>query len=376
VGVFLSGGIDSSLLAALLQKQSTTPINTFTIGFNVAHRNEAEHAKRVANYLGTRHNECVLEADEAKRILPGWAKLYDEPFFDSSGIPTYLVSKIAAGQVKVVLSADGGDELFSGYNVYTGVMKHWAKRARFPKPLRDAICSGLSATPLESLGNLLDATPMPVALRRQLKFNVVWKAQRINDYLSAGTVGTLYERALSLWRTDELKGLLGGYEPFRELADAYPGAPEETLCLWDLHNYRPGDILTKVDRATMAVSIEGREPLLDHRVAEFAFRLPLHLRQGSLGPKHLLKKVLYRHVPRELVDRPKQGFAIPLLEWLHGDLGYLVDEYLNLDQIRAENILDADAVHKTVRAFKQGDDGQINKVWTLLAFQMWHEHWQ
>ena len=376
VGVFLSGGIDSSLLAALLQKQAATPINTFTIGFNADYVNEAGYAKRVADYLGTRHTECILDVGEAMRILPGWAKLYDEPFADQSGIPTYLVSKIAADQVKVVLSADGGDELFSGYNIYTSVIRHWGKRGRIPRLLRDAICLGLSATPMESLGNLLDVTPMPMALRRQLKLNTVWKARSIDNYLSADTAGMLYERSLSHWNPGELNGLLGGYEPFRESADAYPGALEETLCLWDLHNYLPGDILAKVDRATMAASIEGREPLIDHRVVEFAFRLPLHLRRGPLGPKHILKKVLYRHVPRELVDRPKQGFGIPLLEWLRGDLGYLVDEYLNLDRIREANILDGNTVHRTVRALRQGDDRAVNKVWTLLAFQMWHEQWQ
>jgi asparagine synthase (glutamine-hydrolysing) len=161
----------------------------------------------------------------------------------------------------------------------------------------------------------------------------------------------------------------------RETADVYSGAFADQMCLWDLHNYLPGDILTKVDRATMATSIEGREPLIDHRLVEFAFRLPMQLRRGSLGPKHLLRKVLYKHVPSEIVDRPKMGFGIPIAHWLRGDLSHLVNEYLAPSTIKRQSILNPLSVEKAVRAFRANDENATNRVWSLLAFQMWHEKW-
>jgi len=374
VGMFLSGGIDSSLVTALLQKHHGN-VHTFTIGFNEAGHNEAPHARRVAEYLGANHTERVLETDEAKRILPLWVRLYDEPFQDSSGIPTYLVSRIAGEQVKVVLSADGGDELFSGYNVYEGVLKHIAKRARIPASLQRAVVVAGNMLPLERIDQLIALSPLPGSMRTMLRENLTWRACGIHDYLSAPTDGAMYERAMRFWRPHDIQRLIGGYSRTREMADDYPGSFAEKMCLWDLHNYLPGDILTKVDRATMAVSIEGREPLIDHRLVEFAFRLPLSQRRGFLGPKHILRKILYKYVPQEMVDRPKMGFGIPLARWLRNDLSYLLDDYLNEADVRAQGVLDPKIVGRTVHAFRKGDDHSVNRVWTLLAFQMWREQW-
>ncbi len=375
VGVFLSGGVDSSVLAALLQKDRGNPIHTFTIGFNEAHVDESIHAKRVAEYLGTRHSELILGTDQAKHILPNWAKLYDEPFADNSGIPTYLVSRMAGEQVKVVLSADGGDELFSGYNVYNSVIRRWKLNDSLSKKSRKAVRAVLETVPFHFMDLLIDRLPLTTAQTGFLKNQTIWKAQRLIDLISSNSSGSYYENSISFWKSCEINELLGNYSPPRERCDAYPGELAEQLCLWDLHNYLPGNILAKVDRATMASSIEGREPLIDHRVVEFAFRLPLSMRRGSLGGKHLLKKVLYKHVPRELVDRPKQGFGIPLESWLQGDMSYLLDDYLNQERIRSEGLLDDVVVHRIVRGFKKGHYKLANKVWSLLAFQMWHEAW-
>jgi asparagine synthase (glutamine-hydrolysing) len=274
-----------------------------------------------------------------------------------------------------VLSADGGDELFSGYNVYTGVLNHIAKRNRIPSLFRSAIVAGGDVLQPEKIDEWLSLSSIPKSAREIVRTKLTWRASRIHDYLSAETPGQMYEQAFSFWRGRNLVKLCGGQEHLRETADAYPGEFAEKMCLWDLHNYLPGDILTKVDRATMAVSIEGREPLIDHRIVEFAFRLPLHLRRGELGTKHILRKILYKYVPREMIDRPKMGFGIPLLEWLRGDLNYLIDEYLNPEDIKSQGVLDPDLVERTVRAFQRGDDHAVNRVWTLLAFQMWHQRW-
>lgn len=375
VGMFLSGGIDSSLVTALLQKHHGN-VHTFTIGFNEAQSNEAPHARRIAEHLGTNHTERILEASEAKRILPRWGELYDEPFQDSSGIPTYLVSKVASEQVKVVLSADGGDELFSGYNVYEGVLEHVERRARIPAALRHAVVTTGNILPLERIDEMIALSSLPGSVIKLLRAKLTWRACRIHDYLSAPTNGAMYEQAFSFWRPRAIQALTGVYDRVRETADIYPGTFAEQMCLWDLHNYLPGDILAKVDRATMAVSIEGREPLIDHRIVEFAFRLPLSLRRGQLGPKHILRKILYRYIPRNIVERPKMGFGIPLLQWLRGDLSHLLDDYLNHTDVHAQGVLDPALVRRTVRAFKHGDDYAVNRVWTLLAFQMWQQKWK
>lgn len=375
VGVFLSGGIDSSLVTALLQKHIGEQVQTFTIGFNNPKFDEAQHARRVAEHLHTRHTERILESAEVERIIPQWGTLFDEPFADSSGIPTFLVSKMASEHVKVALSADGGDELFSGYRIYSGVLQQIERRKRIPRTVQTMVRGAGRLVDLHALDRTALRAPLPRFLRLGLHLNLTSRAGGLYDCLSADTPGEIYEQAYSFWNGKDLISLTGGTERLRELADSYPGSFAEKMCLWDLHNYLPGDILTKVDRCTMGASIEGREPLLDHRVVEFAFRLPIALRRGTLGHKHILRRILYRHVPREIVDRPKMGFAIPLHAWLTNRLRWLVDQHLDPTQLARQGILDPQVVRGAVHDFRLGDPRAIYRIWPVLAFQLWYEEW-
>ena len=374
VGMFLSGGLDSSVVTALLQKHCGN-IHTFTIGFSEDGFDEASHARRVAEHLGTNHTAQVIAPDDAKGILPQWADLYDEPFADSSGIPTYLVSKLASERVKVVLSADGGDELFGGYNIYANMIGNMQRRDAIPRPLRQMVGKAIELLPLDSLDERLAVSSLlPDSWRGRQR--PTFRLRRMRDWLGSRTNGQMYQTALgNSWWADDAATLAQSTPPVRESADAYAGGFADQMCLWDLHNYLPGDILTKVDRATMATSIEGREPLIDHRLVEFAFRLPLQMRRGALGAKHLLRKVLYKYVPPEIVDRPKMGFAVPIDTWLRGDLSHLIDDYLNPSEVKRQNILNPVSVEKAVRAFRARDENATNRIWSLLAFQMWRERW-
>jgi asparagine synthase (glutamine-hydrolysing) len=373
VGVFLSGGVDSSVVAAILQKHGGRQIKTYTIGFDVPQYDESPYAAEVARHLGTEHHSRLCKVDDAKRLLPRWGELYDEPFGDESGLPTLMVSQAAAEQVKVVLSADGGDELFSGYNGYTTMLEQWDRIKNLPQGLRSLSAAVINGSGTSALGEYLASQPHP--LPQRLHAGLFSQLSRLGQRVGARGIGELFDEALGHFTRDELGELCGPHAPLRESADAYPGSDGEKLCLWDLHHYLPGDVLTKVDRATMAVSIEGREPLLDHRLVEFAFSLPFEMRRGPLGGKHLLKKVLYRHVPRQLVERPKRGFGVPVKQWLAGDLGYLVDEHLEAGFIRRQGLFEPSMVQSYVKRLRAGDASVRQRVWLLVAFQMWYSRW-
>src|SRR6185503_4514906 len=250
----LSGGLDSSLVTALLQKQHGN-IRTFTIGFSDDGFDEASHARRVAEHLGTDHTAQVIAPKDAKDILLQWADLYDEPFADSSGIPTYLVSKLAGARVKVVLSADGGDELFGGYNIYASMISNMHRREAIPEPVRRMVGKSMGLLPLESLDEKLSLSPLlPDSWRGRQRPTI--RLRRIRDWLGSPTNGQMYQMALgNSWWAEEATTLAQSRQHSRKSADAYAGAFADQMCLWDLHNYLPGDILTKVDRATMATSI-------------------------------------------------------------------------------------------------------------------------
>ena len=356
VGVYLSGGVDSSLVTALLARHYDQPIRTFTIGFAEKSHDESRWARRVAEHCDTVHSEYILEPREALEIARDWGSLFDEPFADSSSIPTLLVSRLASREVKVVLSADGGDELFSGYNTYKGVVERLERLSKLPGWLPN----------VARAGSALLAPAATWAPARKLHH---W-----NEMFKNPTPSGLINVAMSHWYPDQIRKLLGHYEGTAGY-DVYPGEPGIQISLRDFHHYLPGDILTKVDRTTMAASIEGRDPLLDHRLAEFAFRLPAHLRQGTLGPKHILRKILYRYVPRNLVDRPKMGFGIPKHLWLKGDLRELVDDFLAPDRIRRAGIMDSREVNRVVKRFRAGDASLAPRLWFLLTFEMWRERW-
>jgi asparagine synthase (glutamine-hydrolysing) len=373
VGVFLSGGIDSSLVAALLQRYGGGEVRTFSIGFDDPRYDESRWAKKVAAHLGTRHTEQIVTPQDMLGVMSQWADLFDEPFGDQSGVPTYLVSKMARQHVKVALSADGGDELFSGYSHYGVVMQRERSLSRWPRFAREAIAR---VSP-HALRAAVDRVPMPAQWRHGARRNVVERVEKLHVLFPTLDRATIYDLAMSFWTPWELSTLLGGEVAKRDGVEAPQFADQMARC--DLRYYLPDDILTKVDRCTMAVGLEGREPLLDHRLAEFALRLPLAMRRGALGNKHLLRKVLYRHVPRELIDRPKQGFAIPLSSWLRGELAPLIDNYLDPTRIRDAGLFDPAMVARTVSNFRDGGAGNdrldVQKLWLLIAFEMWRERW-
>jgi asparagine synthase (glutamine-hydrolysing) len=371
VGVYLSGGIDSSLVTAILAKHHDQDIRTYTIGFSDDSFDESRWAKKVADHCGTVHTEYILDVNEALEIAKDWGSLFDEPFADASGIPTLLVSRLASEEVKVVLSADGGDELFSGYKVYASVLKRLEQLGRVPSWLGSLLSAGMSVLP----PRLPERDQGGITLPRAMRGPGLRKIHRLNLMLRDPTAGRLKEIYSQYWQPDEINRLIGTYESPRVTADSYPGQPATQLSLLDFHDYLPEDILTKVDRTTMAVSIEGREPMLDHRLVECAFALPQHLRRGDLGSKHILKKILYRYVPREIVDRPKQGFSIPLDKWLKTDLQGLVHDYLGEDRIRKAGIMNPELVTQSINRFREGDTTLGSPIWALLTFEMWRERW-
>jgi asparagine synthase (glutamine-hydrolysing) len=373
VGVFLSGGVDSSVVAAILQKHGGQQIKTFTIGFDDPKYDESGYAGEVARHLGTDHYSRILRVEDAKRLLPGWGDLYDEPFGDESGIPTLMVSQVAAEQVKVVLSADGGDELFSGYSGHTAMLSQWDRIKGIPQSLRDATAAAVTGLGAAQINAAL-ATRANTAVGR-LAGSAFSTLDRIGTRVGSHGIGELYDSALAHFGDEELLKLTGRAPIKRRFADDYPGNEGEKLCLWDLHNYMPGDVLTKVDRATMAASIEGREPLIDHRLVEFALSLPFEMRRGALGTKHLLREVLYRYVPRTMVERPKRGFAVPVKQWLATDLITIVDEHLAPERIAQQGLFDSNMVRRYVKRLHAGDPGVRQRVWLLLAFQMWYQRW-
>jgi asparagine synthase (glutamine-hydrolysing) len=376
VGVFLSGGVDSSVVTALLQ-QNGPPVRTFTIGFEDPRYNESQYAEAVAKHLGTVHTTQIVTESDAMQVLPSWGELFDEPFGDSSGIPTLLVSRMAAQQVKVVLSADGGDELFGGYNSYEAVFSRLQSIQR--QSAAGKLARDVAATlPWERVDGILAGRAASADPGRSFSRSMSMRLRYLRETRGFETPGKMFEHVVTsnYWADADLPSLLGDVAPkARRSSDEYPGGLGDQMCLWDLEHYLPGDVLAKVDRTTMACGIEGREPLLDHRVVEMALSLPYQMRRGSLGPKHLLRKVLYRHVPRDLIERPKMGFAAPIGRWLTGQLKPLVDQYLDRRRIEQQGVLDPSTVETVLRRFEAGDPYSVQRVWLLLAFQLWHARW-
>lgn len=379
VGVFLSGGLDSSLVAAILARHSGQTVHTFTIGFTDPTFDESQWARQVADHVGSRHTERILSPLEMVGILTHWGDLFDEPFGDPSGVPTFLVSRVARESVKVALSADGGDELFSGYRHYGAMLAKERMLARIPRPVRNSLSHTLQSLPDTSLQSLVDRLPVPAALRHAARRTVIDRLERLRGILPGGDAAALYDLSMSFWTPPESAQLLGGSVSSRPVLNGHPRCFADHMSCSDLRYYLPDDILTKVDRTTMAVGLEGREPLLDHRLVEFALRLPLHLRRGSLGTKHLLRRVLYRYVPSSILERPKQGFGVPMSRWLREELAGLLDTYLAPDRVREAGILDPEVVRRALVCFKEGgprrDRLDMQKVWLLLAFEMWRERW-
>lgn len=364
VGVFLSGGVDSSVVAAILQKHYGN-IHTFTIGFKEASYNEASYAKKVAQHIGTTHTQMYLSSDEARKILENFVDIYDEPFGDSSGIPTTLVSHIAKENgVKVVLSADGGDEIFCGYERYWYAHNIGKIILKSPKFLNQLVANAMDFVGVNNASKFI-----------KIK-NFSHKYNQLSEILKKSTWKDTYESLIHNSKNYEIKDLLGRVGEIEEgsFDIGLKDHPMQGMMLWDFHRYMTDNILTKVDRATMSVSIEGREPLLDHRIAQFMAQVPFKYKYKDGNSKYLLKKVLERYLPQELIERPKMGFGIPMFEWFGGDLKNMFEHYLQDEKID-KNILNPLHVKAELEKLEQNLPLNINKLWFILVFQMWSERY-
>ncbi len=371
VGVFLSGGIDSSLVAAMIASRLGADTRTYTIGFAEPAYDESQWAKAVAAHLGTHHTSERLTMDEAERAIEGWGELFDEPFGDTSAIPTMLVARLARNQVKVALSADGGDELFGGYVNYSTIPNKIRALGRVPMPLRRFIGHAMRSRGGAALAaNIL-------GMRSRGNFNKSEdRVRKLTETLLGGDNTAIFELAVSYTTPNQVQQLLGTRAASRPSLDASSASLEEAMMRWDFHHYLPGDILVKVDRMTMRVGLEGREPLLDHRLAEFAFACPLRFRMGPLGAKHLLRSVLYDLVPRHLIDRPKQGFGIPLASWMrNGRLNVYVRDLLSRDSLWGSGLVDPVALKRAVDGFLSGARVDPHRIWLFVAFEFWRRKW-
>ncbi|MDP8993373.1 MAG: asparagine synthase (glutamine-hydrolyzing) [Pseudomonadota bacterium] len=375
LGAFLSGGVDSSLIVSLMQAQSSRPVQTFSIGFNEEGYNEAVHARAVASHLGTDHTELYVSPKQAMAVIPRLPEIYDEPFADSSQIPTHLVSELARRHVTVSLSGDGGDELFGGYNRYTLTNKFWKSISAIPRPLRGAVARGIVAIPpskWDSAAKMLRPILPKVA---QLRL-VGDKAHKGAAVLASRSATDIYRGVVSHWRNPE-EIVLGGREPATRLTGFMPrleGLNEiERMMALDMLSYLPDDILVKVDRAAMAVSLETRVPFLDHRVVEFAWKLPLHYKIRAGVAKWPLRQILYKHVPKALVERPKMGFGVPIDSWLRGPLRGWAEELLDERRLREEGYLDPGPIRRMWNAHQGAEVNMQYSLWDVLMFQAWME---
>jgi asparagine synthase (glutamine-hydrolysing) len=371
VGAFLSGGVDSSTVVALMQRQSSRPVKTFTIGFNEDAYNEAAFAKRVAQHLGTDHTELYVSSQEALNVIPKLPEIYCEPFADSSQIPTFLVARLARQQVTVSLSGDGGDELFGGYTRYFLGARLWGKLGRVPSGLRCAAASAILSVRPSTWDGIYRAIA-PIIPKQQRWPAPGDKLHKSAAVLHSRSISALYQQLVSHWPLDVVLGM--------EEQDAAPMAnaacvpsPIEKMMLLDSITYLPGDVLVKVDRAAMAVSLETRTPLLDHRLYEYAWRLPLSCKVRNGTGKSLLREVLYRHVPRELIERPKMGFGVPIDSWLRGPLRPWAEELLSESRLRNEGYLDPAPIRQKWLEHLSGRRNWQYLLWDVLMFQAWQE---
>lgn len=372
LGAFLSGGIDSSTVVALMKAANSGPVKTFSIGFEQAAFNEAPHAAAIARHLGTDHTELTVTSREALDVVPKLAEMFDEPFADSSQIPTYLVSAMTRKHVTVALSGDGGDELFAGYNRYQLTSRSWRMLSLMPEFARNSVAAALTSQPTERWDQLSQILP-----RKLTPPQLGDKIHKVASVLKLDGADALYRRLVSHWEpgalmtgTDETRGILWD----KSVKDDFPDLLDRMQFL-DLVTYLPDDILTKVDRCSMAVALEARVPLLDHRVVELAWRLPHSAKIRGGVTKWLLRQVLYRHVPRELVERPKMGFGVPLAEWLRGPLRDWAEDLLSERRLAETGLFDIALVRRYWSEHLSGARNWQYLLWDLLMFESWRERW-
>src|SRR6267142_671160 len=373
LGAFLSGGIDSSLVVALMQAQSARPVKTFTIGFHEEAFNEACHAKKIAAHLGAEHTELYVTPQDAMDVVPLLPAMFDEPFADSSQIPTFLVSRLARQSVTVSLSGDGGDELFGGYQRYLLTRGIWNTLKKFPSSVRTAAAGVIQSVSPAGIDRGYGLVRPLLPKGRQLA-SVGDKAHKLAQMLELGGPDAIYLRALTHWPDPE-SIVRGSHEPEtvrRFIRDAaWLPDFEERMMLTDQANYLPDDILTKVDRASMAVSLEARVPLLDHRVVEYAWRLPMRfkIRQGT--SKWVLRQILYRHVPAELIERPKMGFGVPIDSWLRGPLRPWAEDLLSTESLGRHDLFEVGPIRNKWHEHLSGSRNWQYLLWDVLMFQDW-----
>jgi asparagine synthase (glutamine-hydrolysing) len=371
LGAFLSGGIDSSTIVALMQARSSRPIKTYTIGFHDLQYNEAAHARAVARHLGTDHTELYVTPEEARLVIPKLPMLYDEPFGDSSQVPTYLVSQLARRSVTVSLSGDAGDELFGGYNRY-----HWMRKLlKVPAPLRRLLACGLTTFSPVQWDKIYSAMqPMlPSSLRLRIPGD---KAHKLSQVLGLDSDGEIYQYLASTWQYPDTivlggRGLTNPSQAWDELTDF--DAPEYRMMLLDSLTYLPDDILCKVDRAAMGVSLETRVPFLDHRIVEYAWRLPLHMKIRNGQGKWILRQLLYKYVPKQLIERPKMGFGVPIDAWLRGPLREWAENLLNESRLLQEGYFKPGPIRQKWLEHLSGKRNWQCQLWNVLMFQTWLE---
>jgi len=374
LGALLSGGIDSSTVVALMQASADRPVKTFTIGFDQQEFNEAAHARAVANHLGTDHTELLLTGEDALAVIPRLPDMFDEPLADPSQIPTFLVCELARREVTVALTGDGGDELFSGYNRYVQGERLISEFQRWPRPLRRFSASGITAVSPKAWNRMRDTLKpvFPVAGRTQLLGE---KMHKLGGLLRGGSTEHMYRSLLSAWQdpNDLVVGPNGAEEVDGAMEGEYGLGLMERMMLADQVAYLPDDLLAKVDRASMAVSLEARVPILDHRVVEFSWRLPRKFKVRDGRGKWILREILYKHVPSALVDRDKMGFSVPLANWLAGPLRNWAGDLL----LSAEtgSLLRTDVLARAWDRFLGGDSSIAPGLWAVVMFRAWQDRW-
>jgi asparagine synthase (glutamine-hydrolysing) len=378
LGAFLSGGIDSSTVVALMQAQSDRPVNTFTIGFHEQEFNEAVHAKKVAEYLGTNHTELYVTPQEAMDVIPKLPEMYDEPFADSSQIPTHLISTLSKKHVTVALSGDGGDELFAGYNRYLIAERLWKVVKYMPSDMKNKIAgllTGFSPDNVERFYSKVDGI-LPRKMKVSRPAEKFQKMTRV--FQTASTPQEIYKRIVSIIHTPEsflvsgceLSTLLDDESSWKENNDLV-----SAMVFLDLMTYHPDDILHKVDRASMAVSLETRVPYLDHNLIEFIMSFPLKMKIRNGSSKWILRQVLYRYLPQDLMERAKMGFAVPVGDWIKGSMREWAESLINERRLKKEGYFKEQTVGKMWQQHLSGKYNHTHELWNILMFQAWFERW-
>ena len=372
IGAFLSGGTDSSLIAALMQKHHSNPINTFSIGFNESSFNEAIHAKEVAQFLGTNHHEFYVSDNEARDVIPLLSSMDSEPFADSSQIPTFLVSKLARSTVTVALTGDAGDELFGGYNRYSLGSDLWKRFNFLPFKIRQMLGASLQNIPPQKLDQFLKVLPWFKGINllgdKVHKFSrAMQHSQSLDEMYRSLTMDDSFFKS-SLTGKTNLPSLINRYPEISQLKD-----PEHRMMAWDSLSYLTDDILCKVDRASMSVGLETRVPMLDYRLVEFAWKLPLNMKIRNGQSKWILKELLYRHVPKKIIDRPKAGFSIPLDQWLRGPLRDWAEDLLDEQKLKYHENIDSTLVTSGWKQHLSGSKDCSKGLWNILMFLSWQD---